>query len=100
MALRGSEIHRCRQQHRPRCTQRQAGKQRHAPVRLVDGKPNLVLLFLVVRRDEVEIAWRWTDSIIDAWDETGTPVKNYNSGTMGPNSATALVAVDGRSWYE
>ena len=55
---------------------------------------------LFMRRDEVEIAWRWTDSIIDAWDETGTPVKNYNSGTMGPNSATALVAVDGRSWYE
>jgi glucose-6-phosphate 1-dehydrogenase len=55
---------------------------------------------LFMRRDEVETAWRWTDSINEAWEESGTPVKNYNSGTMGPNAATALVAVDGRSWYE
>jgi glucose-6-phosphate 1-dehydrogenase len=55
---------------------------------------------LFMRRDEVETAWRWTDSINEAWEESGTPVKNYNSGTMGPNAATALIAVDGRSWYE
>jgi len=55
---------------------------------------------LFMRRDEVETAWRWTDSIIAAWEETGTPIKHYNSGTMGPNAATALIAVDGRSWYE
>ena len=55
---------------------------------------------LFMRRDEVEIAWRWTDSIIDAWEEKDTPIKSYNSGTMGPTAATALVAVDGRSWYE
>ena len=55
---------------------------------------------LFMRRDEVETAWHWTDSIIAAWEETGTPIKKYNSGTMGPNAATALVAVDGRSWYE
>jgi len=55
---------------------------------------------LFMRRDEVETAWRWTDSINAAWEETGTPIKHYNSGTMGPNAATALVAVDGRSWYE
>jgi glucose-6-phosphate 1-dehydrogenase len=55
---------------------------------------------LFMRRDEVETAWRWIDSIIEAWGEAGTPIKSYNSGTMGPNAATALVAVDGRSWYE
>jgi glucose-6-phosphate 1-dehydrogenase len=55
---------------------------------------------LFMRRDEVEIAWRWIDTIIKAWDEAGIPVKSYISGTMGPNAATALVAVDGRSWYE
>jgi len=55
---------------------------------------------LFMRRDEVETAWRWIDTIIDAWQEKGTPIKHYNSGTMGPNAATALVAVDGRSWYE
>ena len=55
---------------------------------------------LFMRRDEVETAWRWTDSIIEAWEETGLPIKHYNSGTMGPHAATALIAVDGRSWYE
>lgn len=55
---------------------------------------------LFMRRDEVETAWHWTDSIIAAWEEAGTPIKPYNSGTMGPNAATALIAVDGRSWYE
>jgi len=55
---------------------------------------------LFMRRDEVETAWRWIDTIIEAWEEVGTPIKAYNSGTMGPNSATALIAVDGRSWYE
>ena len=55
---------------------------------------------LFMRRDEVETAWRWIDSIIEAWEAEGTPVKPYNAGTMGPGAATALVAVDGRSWYE
>ncbi|TDG15479.1 glucose-6-phosphate dehydrogenase [Seongchinamella unica] len=55
---------------------------------------------LFMRRDEVETAWRWIDSIIEAWDENGTAIKSYNAGTMGPNAATALIAVDGRSWHE
>ena len=55
---------------------------------------------LFMRRDEVETAWHWIDSIIQAWEENDTPIKPYNSGTMGPNAATALIAVDGRNWYE
>jgi glucose-6-phosphate 1-dehydrogenase len=55
---------------------------------------------LFMRRDEVETAWRWIDTVIEAWDQNGTPIKNYNAGTMGPSAATALAAVDGRSWYE
>jgi len=55
---------------------------------------------LFMRRDEVETAWRWIDTIIEAWEQNSTPIKDYNAGTMGPNAATALAAVDGRSWYE
>ncbi len=55
---------------------------------------------LFMRRDEVEAAWRWTDSIIDAWDQVDMKVEAYNSGTMGPSSATALLVRDDRSWYE
>ena len=43
---------------------------------------------------------RWTDDIIDGWDETNMSIKSYNAGTMGPGEATALMAVDGRNWYE
>ncbi len=55
---------------------------------------------LFMRRDEVETAWHWIDSIIEAWEESATPIKPYNAGTMGPNAATALVAVEGRHWHE
>lgn len=55
---------------------------------------------LFMRRDEVETAWRWIDTIIEAWEETAMPVKPYVSGTMGPNASTALTARDDRSWYE
>jgi glucose-6-phosphate 1-dehydrogenase len=55
---------------------------------------------LFMRRDEVEAAWRWTDTIIDGWEEIGMGIKSYNAGTMGPGAATALMAVDGRSWYD
>jgi glucose-6-phosphate 1-dehydrogenase len=55
---------------------------------------------LFMRRDEVETAWHWIDSIIQAWEDNDTPIKPYNSGTMGPNAATALIAVDGRNWHE
>lgn len=55
---------------------------------------------LFMRRDEVETAWRWIDSIIDAWEDTSMAIQPYNSGTMGPTAATALTVVEGRSWYE
>jgi len=55
---------------------------------------------LFMRRDEVETAWHWIDSIIDAWQEVDMPIKSYNSGTMGPSAATALTVKDDRSWYE
>ena len=55
---------------------------------------------LFMRRDEVETAWRWIDSIIEAWDEVSMPIKAYNAGTMGPSAATTLVAVDNHQWHE
>jgi glucose-6-phosphate 1-dehydrogenase len=55
---------------------------------------------LFMRRDEVETAWLWIDTIIEAWEENATPIKDYNAGTMGPGTAIALTAVDGRTWYE
>lgn len=55
---------------------------------------------LFMRRDEVETAWQWVDSIIQAWQDTKMPIQPYNAGTMGPTKATAMIVRDGRNWYE
>ncbi|SFN47885.1 glucose-6-phosphate 1-dehydrogenase [Izhakiella capsodis] len=55
---------------------------------------------LFVRRDEVEAAWKWVDSIIDAWSTDKEPPKPYQAGTWGPVSSVAMITRDGRSWNE
>lgn len=55
---------------------------------------------LFMRRDEVETAWQWVDSIIEAWQETDMQAQSYHAGTMGPSKATAMIVRDGRNWYE
>ena len=55
---------------------------------------------LFMRRDEVEAAWRWCESILTAWKQGGSPLKPYNSGGYGPASSIALIERDGRSWHE
>ena len=55
---------------------------------------------LFMRRDEIEIAWRWTDAVIDAWERCALAPEPYHAGTMGPESAQALPRQDGRHWHE
>lgn len=55
---------------------------------------------LFVRRDEIETAWEWIDSIREAWRATGAGVKIYPAGALGPTAAIALIERDGRSWHE
>jgi len=55
---------------------------------------------LFIRRDEVEQAWTWIDSIQDAWESLNEPPKSYPAGTWGPVAAVALLAKDGRAWEE
>ncbi|MBY6016653.1 glucose-6-phosphate dehydrogenase [Halomonas denitrificans] len=55
---------------------------------------------LFVRRDEVEQAWKWCDSILDAWARSNEPPKSYPAGTWGPVASVALITRDGRSWEE
>ena len=65
---------------------------------LLDVVKNDATLFM--RRDEVEAAWQWADTIIQAWEEDNIKVKKYSAGTDGPSSAVALIERDGRSWHE
>lgn len=55
---------------------------------------------LFVRRDEVEEAWKWVDSIIDAWETENAAPKLYQASTWGPVDSIAMMHRDGRSWNE
>jgi glucose-6-phosphate 1-dehydrogenase len=74
--------------------------------RVVDAYERLMLEILngnqslFVSRDEVEAAWIWADSIIDAWKESNEPPKPYAAGSWGPVSSISLIARDDRQWVE
>lgn len=53
---------------------------------------------LFVRRDEVEEAWKWVDSIMEAWAKDNQPPKPYQAGTWGPDASDVMITKDGRSW--
>jgi len=53
-----------------------------------------------VRRDEVEEAWKWVDSITEAWAADQDAPKPYQAGTWGPVASVAMITRDGRSWNE
>ncbi len=55
---------------------------------------------LFVRADEVEQAWIWVDQIQEAWQRIDKRPEAYTAGTWGTTQSIALVARDGRSWYE
>ncbi|MFG6138249.1 glucose-6-phosphate dehydrogenase [Halomonas sp. B23F22_10] len=56
--------------------------------------------YLFVRRDEVEHAWQWCDSLIEAWNNRAEPPRRYPAGSWGPVASIAMITQDGRSWYE
>lgn len=62
---------------------------------VVRGNPTLFM-----RSDEVEAAWVWAESILRGWEENKQKPKSYIAGSWGPADATALMAQDGRRWYE
>jgi glucose-6-phosphate 1-dehydrogenase len=54
---------------------------------------------LYTRTDEVESAWRFITSILDAWQQPGAlPPVTYRAGTWGPEAADSLIAADGARW--
>jgi len=55
---------------------------------------------LFARRDEVENAWKFIDSIEDAWHKSPEPpiLAEYPAGSWGPQEADELLQRDGRSW--
>jgi glucose-6-phosphate 1-dehydrogenase len=54
---------------------------------------------LFSRWDEVEASWKLADTII-GHKTTACCYPNYDAGTMGPAEADALLARDGRHWWD
>lgn len=55
---------------------------------------------LFMRSDELEAAWSWVDPIINAWKKNKMKVSSYPAGSWGPTESIALIAKDGRGWFE
>ncbi|UAJ65753.1 glucose-6-phosphate dehydrogenase [Candidatus Schneideria nysicola] len=55
---------------------------------------------LFVRRDEVEEAWKWVDSIMQAWKVVQYIPEPYTAGSWGPNTSPEMIRRDGRYWNE
>ncbi|CAN5440145.1 glucose-6-phosphate dehydrogenase [soil metagenome] len=54
---------------------------------------------LFARRDEVEQAWKFIDTIEEVWAAKAAPkLYTYPAGSWGPEEADELLARDGRSW--
>jgi glucose-6-phosphate 1-dehydrogenase len=54
---------------------------------------------LFMRRDEVDAAWKFIDSIIDGWEKTNQKIESYVAGSWGPTASSVLLDRDGRAWY-
>jgi glucose-6-phosphate 1-dehydrogenase len=55
---------------------------------------------LFVRRDEVEAAWSWIDSIEAGWAAHDIKPAPYPAGSWGPSGSFALTERHGHSWYD
>jgi glucose-6-phosphate 1-dehydrogenase len=53
---------------------------------------------LFMRRDELESAWQWIDTIIANWEATDQKVETYVAGSWGPTASSLLLDRDGRAW--
>jgi glucose-6-phosphate 1-dehydrogenase len=53
---------------------------------------------LFTRTDEVDSAWRFITTILDAWDRGKAPPTSYPAGTWGPPEADRLIESPGGSW--
>jgi glucose-6-phosphate 1-dehydrogenase len=54
---------------------------------------------LFARSDEIELAWKFIDSIREGWEGVhAPPMEQYAKGSWGPQAADDLLGRDGRWW--
>ncbi len=57
-------------------------------------------LALFMRREEVEAAWAWADTLLAAWAENAMAPQPYQAGSDGPRASDFLLDRDGRAWCD
>jgi glucose-6-phosphate 1-dehydrogenase len=55
---------------------------------------------LFLCREEIELAWRWCDDAIEAWDKSSQQLHTYPSGNYGPEITKAFIEQYGHHWHE
>lgn len=55
---------------------------------------------LFMRRDEVEAAWAWIDPILKGWRDNYQDPRPYPAGSNGPEQASTLLELAGRTWED
>jgi len=56
---------------------------------------------LFARSDEIELAWKLIDPILQGWQAPeAPPLAFYEPGSWGPDEADAFLAQDGRHWWQ
>lgn len=53
---------------------------------------------LFTRTDEVDSAWRFISTILEAWEAGVAPPAPYEAGSWGPAEADRLLERDGARW--
>lgn len=54
---------------------------------------------LFARGDEVEQAWELMTPVLHAWERSDDLPQPYRAGSWGPDSANAMLAAEGRTWW-
>jgi glucose-6-phosphate 1-dehydrogenase len=49
--------------------------------------------------NEVELAWKWVQPILDAFEADTAPLHHYKAGSMGPEASDKLLAENGFKWW-
>ncbi|HVZ98928.1 MAG TPA: glucose-6-phosphate dehydrogenase [Caulobacterales bacterium] len=57
-------------------------------------------LALFMHREEVEAAWKWADTLLEAWADERSEPQAYAAGSNGPLASALLLDRDDRAWWD
>lgn len=61
---------------------------------VIEGNPTLFM-----DREEVELAWKWCDGVLQSWEDESMPMHRYPAGSWGPKEADLLIGKHKNSFW-